>query len=204
MEAWCPPSPWRPTPNNAAISLWGKANGQQFAADWAAAFTAPITEELAKASGMVLLVLLAPRLIRTAFDGLIVGAFLGLGFQVFEDIIYGVNSAFGNFGVDSVASTYTTSVIRVVVGLTSHWTYSAIFCAGLIYLIGRPDEPRRVGRGLFLMVAAMALHGLWDRRSGGDQPDPVPAGLHPRAGVAHRSVRVDLQDVGGHRTPVDA
>ncbi|HMR96691.1 MAG TPA: PrsW family intramembrane metalloprotease [Microthrixaceae bacterium] len=152
--------------NNAAISLWGKANGQQFAADWAAAFTAPITEELAKASGMVLLVLLAPRLIRTAFDGLIVGAFLGLGFQVFEDIIYGVNSAFGNFGVDSVASTYTTSVMRVVVGLTSHWTYSAIFCAGLIYLIGRPDEPRRVGRGLFLMVAAMALHGLWDATGG--------------------------------------
>ena len=152
--------------NDAVISLWGKANGQQFAADWAAALTAPITEELAKASGMVLLVLLAPRLIRTAFDGLIVGAFLGLGFQVFEDIIYGVNSAFGDFGVDAVASTYTTSVMRVVVGLTSHWTYSAIFCAGLIYLIGRPDEPRRIGRGLFLMLSAMAMHGLWDATGG--------------------------------------
>ncbi len=152
--------------NDAVISLWGKLNGQQFAADWAAAFTAPFTEELAKASGMVLLVLLAPRLIRTAFDGLIVGAFLGLGFQVFEDVIYGVNSAFGNFGVDALASSYTTSVMRVVVGLTSHWTYSAIFCAGLIYLIGRPDEPRRIGRGLFLMFAAMALHGLWDATGG--------------------------------------
>ncbi|MCU0268483.1 MAG: PrsW family intramembrane metalloprotease [Acidimicrobiales bacterium] len=152
--------------NNAVISLWGKANGQQFAADWAAALTAPFTEELAKASGLVLLVLLAPRLIRTAFDGLIVGAFLGLGFQVFEDVIYGVHSAYGDFGVDAVASTYTTSVMRVVVGLTSHWTYSAIFCAGLIYVIGRPDEPRRIGRGLLLMFAAMALHGLWDATGG--------------------------------------
>jgi RsiW-degrading membrane proteinase PrsW (M82 family) len=152
--------------NNAVISLWGKANGQQFAADWAAALTAPITEELAKASGLVLLVVLAPRLIRTAFDGLIVGAFLGLGFQVFEDMIYGINSAFTNFGVDAVASTYGTSVMRVVVGLTSHWVYSAIFCAGLIYLIGRPAEPRRVGRGLFLMIAAMGLHGLWDATGG--------------------------------------
>lgn len=152
--------------NNAVISLWGKANGQQFAADWAAALTAPVTEELAKASGLVLLVLLAPRLIRTAFDGLIVGAFLGLGFQVFEDVIYGVQSAYADFGVDAVASTTTTSVMRVVVGLTSHWTYSAIFCAGLVYLIGRPDEPRRIGRGLLLMFAAMALHGLWDATGG--------------------------------------
>jgi RsiW-degrading membrane proteinase PrsW (M82 family) len=152
--------------NNAVISLWGKANGQQFAADWAAALTAPITEELAKASGLVLLLLLAPRLIRTAFDGLIVGAFLGLGFQIFEDVIYGIHSAFGDFGVDAVASTYTTSVMRVFTGLTAHWMYSAIFCAGVIYLIGRPDEPRRVGRGLFLMLAAMGLHGLWDAAGG--------------------------------------
>lgn len=152
--------------NNAVISLWAKTNGQQFAADWAAALTAPMTEELAKASGLVLLLLLAPRLIRTAFDGLIVGAFLGLGFQVFEDVIYGVLSAYGDFGVDSVASSYATSITRVVLGLTSHWIYSAIFCAGLIYVIGRPDEPRRIGRGLLLMLAAMVLHGLWDATGG--------------------------------------
>jgi RsiW-degrading membrane proteinase PrsW (M82 family) len=152
--------------NNAVISLWGKVNGQQFAADWAATLTAPFTEELAKASGLVLLLLLAPRLIRTAFDGLLLGAFLGLGFQVFEDVIYGITSAYGDFGVDAVASTYTTNLTRVVFGITSHWMYSAIFCAGLIYLIGRPDEPRRIGRGLLLMLSAMALHGLWDASVG--------------------------------------
>jgi RsiW-degrading membrane proteinase PrsW (M82 family) len=152
--------------NNAIISLWGKAYGQQFAADWAAALTAPFVEELAKASGLILLLLLAPRLIRTAFDGLIIGAFLGLGFQVAEDVIYGIQSAYQNFGADALATTTRTNVMRVVVGLTSHWTYSAIFCAGVIYLLGRPDEPRRVGRGFFLMVAAMALHGLWDATGG--------------------------------------
>lgn len=152
--------------NDAVISLWGKTYGQQFAADWAAALTAPFVEELAKASGLVLLLLLAPRLIRTAFDGLLVGAYLGLGFQVFEDVIYGINSAYADFGADAVGSTTRTSVMRVVVGVTSHWTYSAIFCAGVIYLIGRPDEPRRIGRGLFLMLSAMALHGLWDATGG--------------------------------------
>jgi hypothetical protein len=152
--------------NNAVISLWGKTYGQQFAADWAAALTAPFVEELAKGSGLILLLLLAPRLIRTAFDGLIVGAFLGLGFQIFEDVIYGINSAYNDFGSDAVGASARTSVMRVVVGVTSHWTYSAIFCAGVIYLIGRPDEPRRVGRGLFLMVSAMGLHGLWDATGG--------------------------------------
>ena len=152
--------------NDAVISLWGKLNGQQFAADWAAALTAPVVEELAKASGIVLLIALAPRLIRTAFDGLIVGAFLGLGFQVFEDLELGVMSACGKFGVDSVAASYGTGIMRVVVGLASHWVYSAIFCAGLVYLLGRPDEPRRVARGLFLMLSAMVLHGLWDAAGG--------------------------------------
>ena len=159
--------------NDAVITLWSKTQGQQFAADWAAALTAPFVEELAKASGLILLLLLAPRLIRTAFDGLLVGAFLGLGFQVFEDVIYGINSAYQGFGADAVGATSRTSVMRVVVGVTSHWTYSAIFCAGLIYAIGRPDEPRRLGRGLFLMLSAMALHGLWDATGGLAGINPV-------------------------------
>jgi hypothetical protein len=33
---------------------------------------------------------------------------------------------------------------------------------GLVWLIGRPNEPRRVGRGLAFMGLAMLMHGLWD------------------------------------------
>jgi protease PrsW len=50
----------------------------------------------------------------------------------------------------------------MVSGVAAHILYSAIFCAGLIYLLGRPAEPRRVGRGLLLMATPILLHGIWD------------------------------------------
>jgi hypothetical protein len=50
----------------------------------------------------------------------------------------------------------------MVSGVAAHIVYSAIFCAGLIYLLGRPAEPRRVGRGLLLVTTPILLHGIWD------------------------------------------
>jgi protease PrsW len=32
----------------------------------------------------------------------------------------------------------------------------------LVYLLGRPAEPRKVGRGLLLVAIPMLLHGTWD------------------------------------------
>lgn len=145
----------------------------EFAFDWAAALTAPVDEELAKAAGLLLLISLAPRLIRSAFDGLIVGAFIGLGFQIIEDVVYGYQGGSGGFGADQVDNTLTTLGVRVTAGFASHWVYSGIFCAGLVWLLGRPDEPRRVGRGLALMLFAMAMHGTWDAAAGISRLAPI-------------------------------
>ncbi|MGB6206941.1 PrsW family glutamic-type intramembrane protease, partial [Mycobacterium sp.] len=49
-----------------------------------------------------------------------------------------------------------------VSGVAAHILYSAIFGAGLVYLLGRPAEPRKVGRGLLLVAIPMLLHGTWD------------------------------------------
>jgi RsiW-degrading membrane proteinase PrsW (M82 family) len=68
--------------NDAVISLYTKAFGASFAHDWGASLAAPIDEELAKGAGVLLLLTLAPQLIRSPFDGLILGAFVGLGFQI--------------------------------------------------------------------------------------------------------------------------
>jgi protease PrsW len=62
-------------------------------------------------------------------------------------------------------------------GVAAHLRYSAIFCAGLVYLLGRPAEPRRVGRGLLLMVIPLVLHGLWNSLQ-------VFAGANPVAQLA--------------------
>lgn len=148
--------------NDAILALYAKAFGRAWAKDWGAGLTAPFTEEIAKGVGLLLLVALASRLVRTAFDGFILGAFIGLGFQIFEDVLYALNSAASQFGADPVGAAMSTIMLRMVFGVAAHTLYSAIFCAGLVYLLGRPAEPRRVGRGLILMASAMLLHGLWD------------------------------------------
>jgi protease PrsW len=146
--------------NQAAMSLYSKAFGASFAFDWGAALTAPINEELAKGAGILLLLTLAPRLIRSPFDGLILGAFVGLGFQISEDISYawiGAANAFGDVG-----ATWATIIARSVASVPSHWMYTGVFGAGLIWFIGRPDVPARKWLGGGLMLTAMLMHGLWD------------------------------------------
>jgi protease PrsW len=146
--------------NDAVMSLYSKAFGASFAFDWGAALAAPIDEELAKGAGVLLLLVLAPRLIRSPFDGLILGAFIGLGFQISEDISYawiGAANAFGDVG-----AAWGTIIARTLASIPSHWMYTGVFGAGLIWFIGRPDFPARKRLGVGLMLTAMLMHGLWD------------------------------------------
>jgi RsiW-degrading membrane proteinase PrsW (M82 family) len=148
--------------NDALISLYGKEFGQAFAIDWAAALAAPITEELSKAAGFVLLLTLAPRIVRSPFDGLILGAFIGLGFQILEDVSYTWHAAQAQFGLDQGQAAAGIIGARTAVGLASHWLYSGIFCAGIVLLIGRPTYPPRRLLGIAFILAAMVSHGIWD------------------------------------------
>jgi protease PrsW len=146
--------------NDAVMSLYSKTFGASFAFDWGAALTAPINEELAKGAGVLLLLVLAPRLIRSPFDGLILGAFIGLGFQISEDISYAWIGAANSFG--DIGAAWQTIIARTLASVPSHWMYTAIFGAGLIWFIGRPDVPARKALGAGLMLTAMVMHGLWD------------------------------------------
>ena len=148
--------------NDAILAIYAKVFGQVWALNWGAGLAAPFTEEPAKGSGLLLLIALAPRHIRTAFDGLILGAFIGLGFQIVEDISYALTSAGSQFGANQIGASIGTIAVRMVSGVAAHALYSAIFCAGLVYLLGRPAEPRKVGRGLLLVAIPMLLHGTWD------------------------------------------
>jgi protease PrsW len=148
--------------NDAILSLYAKTFGQVWALNWGPGLAAPFTEEPAKGSGLLLLIALAPRQVRTAFDGFILGAFIGLGFQILEDISYAMTSAGTQFGANQVGASIATILLRMFSGVAAHILYSAIFCAGLVYLLGRPAEPRKVGRGLLLIAIPMLLHGTWD------------------------------------------
>ncbi|WP_308198199.1 PrsW family glutamic-type intramembrane protease [Rhodococcus sp. ARC_M6] len=112
--------------NDAIISLYAKIFGQAWASDWGPGLTAPFTEEIAKGIGLLLLIALASRFVRTAFDGFILGAFIGLGFQIFEDILYALNSAASQFGADPVGAAMSTIVLRMVFGVAAHAPGSSI------------------------------------------------------------------------------
>ena len=148
--------------NDAILALYAKVFGQVWALNWGAGLAAPVTEEPAKGSGLLLLIALAPRHVRTAFDGFILGAFIGLGFQIVEDISYAMTSAGTQFGANQIGASIGTIILRMVSGVAAHILYSAIFCAGLVYLLGRPAEPRKIGRGLLLVATPIVLHGIWD------------------------------------------
>ena len=152
--------------NDAVLTLWGKNFGQAFAADWGAGLTAPVTEEFSKGIGLVLLITLASRVIRTTFDAFILGAFIGLGFEVVEDLLYVTQSAGAQFGTDPFRSAFFVLVLRLVTGVAGHLAYSAIFATGLFLLIGSPAQRRRVLPGVGLMLLAMLFHSAWDSVSG--------------------------------------
>ncbi|MGW7684006.1 PrsW family intramembrane metalloprotease [Kribbella sp. NPDC054772] len=152
--------------NGALLSIWTKIGGTSFAADWAAGLTAPINEEFGKALGLVLLIGLAPRLVRSAYDGFIIGAFIGLGFQVFEDVLYVYNGATQLYGVDQLGSSLRVFVIRGAAGIVSHALFSAIFCAGLMWVLGRTRGERNIVRGVLTMLMAMLFHFAWDDMTG--------------------------------------
>jgi Predicted membrane protein len=154
------------TANDALRSAYAKVLGGQWAMAWGAGLAAPFTEELAKGAGVLLLATMAPRQVRTAFDGLVLGAFSGLGFQVVEDVQYAMSSAASGFGADQLGNAGVTVVMRAALGLGGHIAYSAVFGAGLLLLLGRSGQPRRPWVGLGLMASVMLVHGVWDDLAG--------------------------------------
>ncbi|WP_337001723.1 MULTISPECIES: PrsW family intramembrane metalloprotease [unclassified Microbacterium] len=152
--------------NSAMLGIYPKLFGQDWASSWAAGLTAPFTEETAKLCGLILLLALAPRLIRTANDGLIVGAFIGLGFAVFEDFLYAANATMTSFSSNPDSAAVTISLTRIATSAVSHPLFSALVCSGAIYLIGTAAQPRRILRGVLFILAGMFLHFTWDDASG--------------------------------------
>jgi protease PrsW len=73
-----------------------------------------------------------------------------------------MTSAGAQFGANQIGASAATIILRMVSGVAAHILYSAIFCAGVIYLLGRPAEPRKIMRGLLLIAIPMLLHGTWD------------------------------------------
>jgi RsiW-degrading membrane proteinase PrsW (M82 family) len=150
--------------NGAMLSIYAKLFGNDFATSWGPPLTAPFVEESAKYCGLILLFLLARSHVRSAYDGMILGAFVGLGFQVFENFSYIIEGVAANFGSRPVQDTLQMFIIRGLSGLWSHAAYTAIAGAGLGYFIGATDRSlgRRLAVAAAFFVATMVVHGALD------------------------------------------
>lgn len=148
--------------NESIIAIVGQTTSVATAQTWGAGIAAPITEEIGKTLGVVVVLLVARSRIRTPMEGLFLGALVGLGFEVSENFLYGFNLSAINLGEEPVVATLFAYALRsVVFASISHMLLSALAGAGLAYLWTR-QSPRRPWWGIALLTLAFGFHGLWN------------------------------------------
>ncbi|GIF65538.1 hypothetical protein Ais01nite_35730 [Asanoa ishikariensis] len=163
--------------NTALESILVKMTSLGFVRDWAAAIEGPTDEEILKTLGIVMIVLLARRQINSVLDGVVYGAFVGLGFQEIENITYSLN-AVAAAGDDSLAAVLQVFLVRgLLAGLWSHTVYSAIAGAGVAYAVLHRERSwfNRIGVALGALALAWLMHFLWN--------SPAAASLTDYAGT---------------------
>lgn len=151
--------------NTGMGGLWGQLLGYEAAGDWTAALTAPLNEEILKLAGVVVLAVAFPRALRGPVDGFVLGALVGLGFEVTENFLYALNSISLSGALAPATSVADTSVVRVVLtGLGSHWAMTAIAgtAVGVLAAVDWRPGPRRALGALGLVLLAMLGHFFFD------------------------------------------
>jgi protease PrsW len=117
-------------------------------------------EETLMGAVLVGLLLLRPQEIDGVSDGVVYGSMVGLGFALIENIYYYTQAT--HYGFSGVATTF---VLRGVVSPVCQALFASLIGAGVAYAATTSKR-----RGLWAVgvgwVAAVALHGLWNRSLG--------------------------------------
>lgn len=163
--------------NQGLTGLWAKTLGTAFASNWSATLSAPLNEEVLKLCGVIMIVLAAPRVLNGPLDGLFYGALTGLGFQVAENVTYGLNSIALSGATNPDRAVLNSAVLRLTTTtLGSHWAMTAMAGAGVGFFVQRgrsqlsPNafvgEDRAWLAGLLpaagCLLIAMGMHLLFD------------------------------------------
>jgi RsiW-degrading membrane proteinase PrsW (M82 family) len=126
---------------------------------WGLAVSGATNEEILKALGVIVLVLLPLVRVRSALDGWYYGMMVGLGFQVVEDYTYTVGQA--NTTDEVLGFLYLRGLVA---GLWAHAVYTGLVGFGIGYLVARRDRTMidRVGVAVGLFAFAWTMHFFWD------------------------------------------
>jgi RsiW-degrading membrane proteinase PrsW (M82 family) len=149
----------------ALADILAKTVSPGYAATWGPAVAAAGLEEILKVLGVLALALLGRALLTSVIAGFVYGALVGLGFQVVEDVVFGLNAVALQGGDDQVGPVVLTFLLRGFIGgLWSHTLFTALSGAGVAYAVVRRDRSRTV-RALVavgLFTTAWGLHFLWN------------------------------------------
>lgn len=134
----------------------------------------PVTEEIIKGSGLVVLILIARREFNGPLDGFIYGAVIGAGFAFTENIVYFASS--GSTGIDFV----WLLVVRCILSPFAHVLFTGMIGMPIGWAARRSEPWRYVVATIGGLVFAIALHALWNGGSvlvlpilGIDPSDPL-------------------------------
>jgi RsiW-degrading membrane proteinase PrsW (M82 family) len=145
--------------NTAAWSFFTLASDADTGAIITAVAIAPLVEESAKGALVLLVLWFTRRHIDGVLDGMIIGALVGLGFAMTENITY-FGSAYGDGGAGAVGTLF---VIRSVINGLGHVVWTSFTGAAVGW------SRARHGRGLLRLIApvlgwaaAVVGHGVWN------------------------------------------
>ncbi|WP_299035668.1 PrsW family intramembrane metalloprotease [uncultured Pseudokineococcus sp.] len=118
---------------------------------------APMTEELAKALGVVAVLVLRRREFDGVVDGVVYAGMVGIGFAFVENVLY-FSGALVAGGTSQLAVTF---VLRAVVSPFAHPLFTVVVGVGIGLAVSRRGRARWLLPVAGLLVAVV-LHGLWN------------------------------------------
>jgi RsiW-degrading membrane proteinase PrsW (M82 family) len=124
-----------------------------------AVISAPIVEELAKATALIVFYLWQRDQFDSVLDGIIYAAMVGLGFAMTENILY-----YGNaFASGGLGASIFLFVLRGVVSPFAHPLFTSMTGIGLgVARLARSGSPLKFIAPALGIAGAMFLHGLWN------------------------------------------
>lgn len=120
----------------------------RFIEQWSASITAPLIEEGIK--GAIVVTICHLLMIQKKRAYFLVGVSVGLGFQIFEDLSYIIES------INTDDSAIQQAFIRLSVSFASHWLLTGIFSVGLYLKINKNEFNAR------WLLIPIFLHFLWN------------------------------------------
>ncbi|SJM48566.1 PrsW family intramembrane metalloprotease [Gulosibacter sp. 10] len=116
----------------------------------------PVTEEVIKGAGLVVLLLIARREFNGPLDGFIYGAMIGAGFAFTENIVYFASSA--STGIEFV----WLLVVRCILSPFAHVLFTGMVGMPIGWAARRSEPWRFVVAVIGGLAFAIALHALWN------------------------------------------